>query len=292
MLYGYICTFHMPLFFLISGAVYYTCKREYGKYENECSFIKNKGKRLIIPYIGISIILFCILYYVGDYNGNIFIYYFKNVLLANQVKHLWFLVALFLIFISFNHFEKVINKHQILTLAICTILYYVSSYLPWTLQLHSFGHYIIFFFCGYVFQAKSRIIKNILENKLTFYVLFLMHILSYTIVLKTTFAPYLFHTTSILCSIIGCAMAISFNMIITKKWGLTSSKVLQVLVRNCFAIYLFHDPIIYLIKYWTNWDDTTVIPVIIIATLILSVCIPIVLAKIIRANKFAWIIGE
>lgn len=42
--------FHMPLFMIISGAVYYLCIYDLDKYKNKMEFLKNKIKRLIVPY--------------------------------------------------------------------------------------------------------------------------------------------------------------------------------------------------------------------------------------------------
>ena len=281
----------MPLFFVASGAVYYIAKREMYKYKYEHKFISNKVRRLLFPYLSTSVILFAILFYTHEFEGNIFLYFLQNVCLVDQVKHLWFLIALLIIFIVFNHFEKYIFKYPLYSLLISFILYYIYPYIPWILQLESFCHYLIFFYCGYLFEKESRRYLFIFKKKATFIWLLSIHIIAYIIMLKTTFSIYIFNLTSLFCSLIGCLMAISFNIIITNHWKLTQRTIIRNLAINSFAIYLFHDPILYLIKYWINWDSVNT-SFITLISFILIIGMPIIIAKTLRKAKVPWMIGE
>ena len=54
---NYIYTFHMPVFVAISGMVYYICKVNFNKYDDGFSFLKNKFKRLMIPFIAFLLLM-------------------------------------------------------------------------------------------------------------------------------------------------------------------------------------------------------------------------------------------
>ena len=47
----FIYSFHMPLFVAVSGAIYYYVKVKLNKYNDNKIFVKNKAKRLLIPYM-------------------------------------------------------------------------------------------------------------------------------------------------------------------------------------------------------------------------------------------------
>ncbi|MBO4924547.1 MAG: acyltransferase family protein [Bacteroidales bacterium] len=54
---NFIYTFHMPVFVAISGMVFYICKVSLNKYNDGLAFVKNKFKRLIIPFITILFVI-------------------------------------------------------------------------------------------------------------------------------------------------------------------------------------------------------------------------------------------
>lgn len=52
---SYVYTFHVPMLVFVSGAIYYYCKINRGKYSNIKNLIINKVKRLIVPFLFIGI---------------------------------------------------------------------------------------------------------------------------------------------------------------------------------------------------------------------------------------------
>ena len=89
----------MPLFFSISGFLFYFTHKKGGSF---VSLVKNKMKRLIIPYfmIGFTYMLpiRIVIGYKG-YEGASAISIIEKFLKVEDVGHLWFLPALFFIFI-------------------------------------------------------------------------------------------------------------------------------------------------------------------------------------------------
>jgi fucose 4-O-acetylase-like acetyltransferase len=90
-----IYSFHMPVFFFISGLLL-ASKLRSNKQFKLCSFIANKAKRLLIPYIVITI-FYCLpiktLCGLFD-NRDLFTSYLDQIFYATD-SHMWFLLALF-----------------------------------------------------------------------------------------------------------------------------------------------------------------------------------------------------
>ena len=53
---SYVYTFHVPMLVFVSGAIYYYCRINKGKYSSLKSLIINKFKRLILPFLFIGIL--------------------------------------------------------------------------------------------------------------------------------------------------------------------------------------------------------------------------------------------
>lgn len=115
----FIYSFHMPLFFLLSGYLYKPDKYSYP------DLIKNKAKRLLYPFVTIAGIFFVIKSIAGklvhlDYPvaANSLL-----ILLTDPVKSymplLWFIHALFLIFAVYPVLKLLISPLLILLLMVC-----------------------------------------------------------------------------------------------------------------------------------------------------------------------------
>lgn len=94
---SWLGTFHVQAFTLISGYIFYYLKKESGKYSDCKAFIINKVRRLLIPYVAISIIwIIPIGYLYYRYTFNDIIQYF---ILGQSPAQLWFLLMLFNVFV-------------------------------------------------------------------------------------------------------------------------------------------------------------------------------------------------
>lgn len=106
---SYIFSFHMPLFFFISGMLF-------KKTEGFLIFLRNKVKTLIVPYFSFWIIGYIFygleLRYKGNFNLEKYIDYFINNILWGlkyKATGLWFLLVLFIVNIVFY---IVLNKND------------------------------------------------------------------------------------------------------------------------------------------------------------------------------------
>ena len=93
----FIYSFHMPLFFFLSGAVFNNAVLR-GKYKGVTDVILDKSKRLLVPYIAATALYVVpIKYAVGYYSKSPDVIYDIVVgqLFITGNTHLWFLIVLF-----------------------------------------------------------------------------------------------------------------------------------------------------------------------------------------------------
>lgn len=103
---GIIYIFHMPLFFAVSGAVYYVQKNYYHNYNNLDEIILKKTKRLLIPYILSGILYVIPIKVISRYYAINYVHKAVFYEMLNGIGHLWFLIALFWFFIIFYVLDK------------------------------------------------------------------------------------------------------------------------------------------------------------------------------------------
>lgn len=184
---GWIYSFHMPLFFLISGMVFNT--KKFSKFSD---YFKYKVKKLILPYIYLSILLW-ILYFLTNIginliNGNVTNYKdllmkFVYIFIGYRDKYyfsMWYLLVLFFIELISYFYIKINNNYikYIGLLLISIIGYICGNYLNgfyYSLDLVPLG--LTFFLMGYYFnkvkdKIKDKHIKFILPGSLIINIVF------------------------------------------------------------------------------------------------------------------------
>ena len=101
-----IYKFHMPLFMAVSGAVF---SWTMGKFETLAELVRNKAKRLLLPFLLVTTFISVPLKYAGGYYAHSTHVIWdmlcgQYLLLGNS--HLWFGVSLFYIFVIFYCLER------------------------------------------------------------------------------------------------------------------------------------------------------------------------------------------
>ena len=87
-----IYSFHMPLFMILSGAVYYFCIFDLYKYKNKSDFIKNKFKRILIPYFVFGFFYVAPIMILFNFSNLSYIEYIsRGIIIPLQSRHLWLL---------------------------------------------------------------------------------------------------------------------------------------------------------------------------------------------------------
>jgi len=179
---NYIFTFHMPLFFFISGYLF-----SMTRYPKILNFIKSRIKSLLVPYCCFSALAILILIYRSHFEINNvsvdFLLVFKSFLLAKRNfifynNPLWFLPSLFVVEISYYLIKKYV-KSNVLIMLLLFVFGYIGviklqtlnsvNPLPWGFDNGMF--YILFYGLANILrEIKDKIkYKNIFKFVLFLY---------------------------------------------------------------------------------------------------------------------------
>lgn len=151
---NWIYSFHMPLFFFLSGLTFTVNDRTI------TGFIKRKVKSLLIPYLMYSFV-YIIFYFVINTFGNGTIDLVKRILgIFISVRNseysigLWFLLILFVAEVALAIIVRAIKNTFILAIVIGSLLFinflyvnYIGVVLPWGVD--TLGVVLFFMYLGY-----------------------------------------------------------------------------------------------------------------------------------------------
>lgn len=235
----------MPIFFSISGYLFFYT---HNKKRGILWLIKNKFKRLIMPYFLVGFIYMGPIKYAVAYPGyqnKTLIDIIENFLICQDVGHLWFLPALFFIFLICEVFMNIIKKvfiirkwniESVALLILAIILYYEGyriafGYAP---LLSAFVN-VIWFAFGYFICTYREFYQSFFNRKI---IKMISAIIGIFLLLFCAF----FDTRVVvgMC----CKLICIFTLYaITPE---ENSKVINSISKNSFGIYLFHSPLIYI----------------------------------------------
>ena len=287
---SYIYSFHMPLFFMISGYVY--GKQMYKKTDscvlNNVTFIKKKIIRLIVPYIFFSILLTFVLYYVGHFQGSIFKNYYHTFFVSNDT-YLWFLPCLFLISILYNSLGTYIQIGLYLFLLIFAGLCVSSVYLPNEFQIGNIARYSFFYLMGVMAQQNEKQLLKLFTAK-NAGVLLLMHFIFFYLKMKTWGYVLINDILSIICALFGSLLVLIISFLISND-SILRSKIVGCFIRDGYSVYLIHPMLIYIL-YYDIFKVSGNYYVQVLIAILLSFGISMLFAFILRMVSCAWILGE
>ncbi len=160
-----IYLFHMPLFFSVSGAAFAVsmAKRDennnFLRYPTLWSLVVDKGKRLLIPYVIITLFWdIPVKYLAGVYRGlsklETIQRGIEGQLLLRGNSYLWFLIALFGIFVVVYILEKYIESTAVkiyLLLLLRFLKYGLASNFTYTAMDNA-----IYFYIGYLWYSHRE----------------------------------------------------------------------------------------------------------------------------------------
>ena len=297
---SYVYTFHVPMLVFVSGAIYYYCRINKGKYSSLKGLIINKFKRLIVPFLFIGILYAIpIKYIIGMTEGNI-INNIKSFILGLNTGHLWYLLMLFDIFIIFYLYEKfILNKKYsiILNLILFSILYISSGFFTNIFQINRAIQYSIFFYLGYeFFRSKDKLTLK-LKNLKTKYILIIIPILvviSLVLILvskmklSNIILSKLFSLINVVIAIVCITICYLIVYLINNRMKNTIiksniDKLIDIIGRYSFNIYLLHEPIIFIVLYFiaSKYINPTILIILCLTiSIFVSVLISIIYNKI------------
>lgn len=274
----FIYIFHMPLFFFISGYLFNNINFDN---INFWMIFTKKIKRLIVPYLFVSILYLVpirTLINYPNYVNNSFLYnVIVNILLGRDNGHLWFLISLFLDFISFYFLRKVVRNDKLLFI-ICFIISIIGYfYIGAPLQ------YLFWFSYGYFIAKIGFATRCFNKTKMCCIILFLVLLIFLYLFIFDNSSYYII--CIILKYIINLILLPFLYIIIPSK----SNKFVQNISKYSFGIYLFHSPLIYFVFY----SDIVYYPILtIFINFVLLGFLSYVLSYLLYNSKLHFIVGK
>ena len=161
---AFIFTFHMPLFFVLSGALFSNSLNR-GKYKTLKELVVNKGKRLLIPFFIVTLLYAVPIKYISGYyskSTNLFKDIFVGQILMQGNTHLWFLPTLFCIFCIIY----ILHRFKLPKILIIVALFLLNffSFFPKISLLDHISLYLMYFYIGFCFEIKRNKISNEIDK--------------------------------------------------------------------------------------------------------------------------------
>lgn len=296
-------TFRMPLFVFISGYLYHFNRVKLGKYKSFPEFVKKKAKRLLIPYLMVGILFMIpvqMIFNIYSDNESFFYKVVNEILLANMPGHLWFLLALFNIFMIFYLVEEYVNKKSIIfnkkgiviNFIILICIGFFTRNIPNFYQFQSSLEYFVFFYMGYVFSEYFEDIRNYVEKRR--YVLFIHSAffnIHYFLLNSIKNSALWFKGVRFLFRKITSMLGVTFMFMYSLKFcedterldKFMNNSIIKLIDNNKFYTYLFHQPVLKIVL--VNIGDIDISPFVVVnilfwSTLAISLLLAVVTKKI------------
>ena len=284
----YIYTFHMPLFIMISGSIFGYCI-ERQKYSDVKKFVLSKCRRLLLPYLftGICCVapVMCLLHITGrSFPG----YIRHGILFSNDSRHLWFILALFWIYMIYILMRPLFLKGRkglILVAAISLILFAFADAAPGIFQIRTALSYQLFFCLGMLFNAFYGEIAARCDG---------WRIAGYCLPLALLASLYFNPNplTAYIYKLIGIAMGVFVcGRLIARFPNMLEGRMLGMIRKNSFGIYLFHPMIIYVLYFVMKESRINPVALWVMISLV-SIALSVGITSVLRKLKMGFLIGE
>ena len=281
--------FHIPCFFMASGAVFAYNLRK-GKYEVFADFVKAKARRLLIPYgiFGVLIVLPTLLI-CGLLEPSRWYTFFWNLINGIDIRHLWYLYDLFAMFLLFWFFRKRVpgeNPKKVLAVSFAVSIVFRS--LPFEFisyfQIGNIFYYQFFFLWGIFFDRYFyRLLAVFKKRRFLPFLCGLLLIMSCFADLYTL-SGYVYAAAGVALTVMAAQVLCGRKKWIENQWW-------NRVIGDSYGIYLFHPMIMYLIFYgFSRWE----VPVIFLLLLSLTVSfgLSFLLTEVCRKARLSFVIGE
>lgn len=260
---GYIAkwlnSFHIYAFTLISGYIFYYIKYEKGGYQKYLPFLGNKARRLLVPYVFITVVWAAPIYYLYLPDADIV----SMFVLGTSPSQLWFLLMLFWVFAIFWLISDFTDRHPIWGGLIVCVLYCIGMFAPSLYCLNRGLQYILFFYCGFIIR-KCDLVDCILY-KIPSFVYIVIDVLLFAVVCaigdgEGILIKLLLLAFNTVLHMLGAVGAFVLLQRFVNRF-LQDNKVLQFFSRHSMVIYLVHQQLIY---FSIGWFRGIVPPVILV----------------------------
>lgn len=257
-----INTFHMPLYMMLSGALFKYREYSYsgggiGGYPSLRILVIDKAKKLLFPFIIVTLFYVAPIKYISGYyldSANVIEDIIIGQIFLQGNNHLWFLPTLFLIFMLSYQLWSSIKKRRIkqgLIILLSVLCVYLSEYVTLSLMRYVLK-YVVWFNTGYLFEDHREnfnlsIMKHFFHPMIAVCIWIALAFTNSKLMTNECWI-YVFikPVYGFLCTLFGCFSVYSICYILSKT-RLTMVKLFQQVRRNTLGLYLYSDPINYLI---------------------------------------------
>lgn len=221
----------------------------------------------------------------------------NHVILGKDIGHLWYLQALFNIFVIFHSIERGLRKVPIrINLIVLFVISVFSLFLPGLFNIQATLSYFIYFYLGYsVREAKinnNAIGATIGVMSILQFTGLLFRIMTYQIE-ENVIVTGLSLGFNVIGSVFSCLFFyLLFTKISKSSVNLYKNMVIQYIDSKSFGIYLFHSPLLYIALYYLS--DKMVNPFVMVSLLFVvmffgSIAITNIVEK---SDNLGFIIGK
>ena len=244
-------SFHIYGFVLISGYLF-AFKVRGGGYPDYSAFLKNKAKRLLIPYLFVAavwLIPISIAMYGPDWNRLI-----DNYVLCKSPEQLWFLWMLFWVFALVWPVRNTVMAHPALGWAFALALYLVGimgqRYLPNVFQIWTACQCMLFFLIGMRLRTSEEQGGKTITQMLPWYLWVAMDVLLFVLLHFTSRRTGALwsvanHGFGIALHFVGALMAWTTFQTLASHARWRNSRWFKRLASYSMPMYLFHQQFIY-----------------------------------------------
>lgn len=239
--------------------IYLLSKLSGGGYSEYPPFLKNKAKRLIIPYV------FAMLIWVAPISVYFFdwdlMYITKKYLLAINPSQLWFLWMLFWVFAIVWPLKDMMIKKPANGYLISIVFYGIgvigNRIIPNVFCIWTALQYIPFFFMGIRIRVKEENGEKILIDTVPWFCwiaidLFLLVCSIAVDRQEEIIWKLISNGMSFMLHIVGAIMAWTTLQMLANKIEWQDSNIFKALSAYSMPMYLFHQQIIYFTIVWLN----------------------------------------
>lgn len=251
----FIYTFHMPLFFVISGYVY---QNSYGNCTISAKeYLKKKSNRLLKPYVLYSIFIMMLI------NVMLSIPACRDFLQSTGLKHItllqaliqivtgyvqwdihiWFLYVLFVIVVVYYIIRPLMHNDKWILLLILFFMYLavILVIYPFETACGSICKYMPYFLLGVLYRNKEQEMEEA-----NIFVYMIIYVIFFAVTWKISNSALLGKEIIVFALNYGCGICGSMTVIaIAKKYFENKDiKLLKYLSDHSMSIYLYHQPFI------------------------------------------------
>lgn len=278
----WISTYHTITLTALSGFTYeYIIDRRGGYFFSD--LLHKKTKRLLMPLLLVSVLwVIPLTSYFAEITPDFVV---NKFLLGKSPSQLWFLLMLFDVFVMFFPLRILISKSKWFYLLIP--LLYVLGYVMGNQDNNYYQYFtalcfLSFFAIGhlaYRYKEKLFSLNKCLANPQVLITLLLIHVFAFILYLhdipktKTLLMLYM--------NFAGCLTVMAVLFYLGNRIN-QQGKLMSILNANSFAIYLFHQQIIYYSLFFLNGLINPIFHVVInfVASLVLSLVVSTVIRRI------------